>query len=797
MPSRNSDHDKFESRTDRSAGEGRRYIVRKHTAPAAKINAGSTVYRCDRLAILWSWKWKPLLESEEIRIANGSHVVYISDVAGHGRRTANNAPKRRSGPAERVEQAGSCAMPGAAGTLRTTLAFCAVSATWTGVCPAQTREAVAEPDVSPKYLSLTQFDAYLELKADYTHREVRQDSGGPYRRPFDQTNREWTVEERLGFRLGGVVLDPSLLSFGGDLSFALTQNRYREDGSYSDLTDQDSGHLLQYNLRANLFQGKAFSGSVYGLRQDDRISRRFQPALDQRRNGYGTSWVFNHDRIPMELSYDYLETDRTGNSDPRDDEHFTDSTFRYSADWRISERQKLKLSYEHGELKQEYQGSAESFETTRDLVTAEHQLDFGPREEHNLRTLLNWQEESGDFARDFFRVGPQMTLKHRDNLQSIYKYQFNRERYEGLDVESQRADFQIIHQVYANLTTVLDVFALYEHVEDDTDTRQYGASVDWQYNRRNPYGHLYANLALAYDTEEVDGDDGRRLVLDEAQTFRDPGDVILRNRNAVYTTVVVTDSSGSIFLRKDLDYTVVQREDVTRLVRLPGGRIADGDTVLVDYQFRTPADGELDTIRVDFSVEQRLGNGITPYYRLSFRNQEDDTSTGFTQQADRTDHHRLGINYETERYRVGAEVEIFDDTIEPYNAFHVDGLLHVWRQTDHALDAAARCSRFFFDDADDRRNVTLIDVDVNQRWRLSDSVSTLARVGYRFEDDSVDGYTHAWDVNTGLEYALGDLSGELTLEYDRLMLPESDDEGFGAFVRIRREFPDLLRRGGP
>ena len=240
----------------------------------------------------------------------------------------------------------------------------------------------------PKYLSLTQFDAYLELKAEYTHRKVDTDGQPPLWRDTRQTNREWEIQERLGLSLGGVVLDPSFLTFGGDLSFALTQSRYEERGPLLDLSDRDQGLLLQYNLRANLFAGKKISGSVYGLQQDDRLNRRFQPTLDQRRNGFGTNWLFNDAKLPMELSYDYLETDRTGNTDKRDDEHFTESTLRYRADWLISERQKLNFSYEHAENKQEYQGSANAFDTTRDLFTIEHKLDFGPEGRH--RACVRW-----------------------------------------------------------------------------------------------------------------------------------------------------------------------------------------------------------------------------------------------------------------------------------------------------------------------------------------------------------------------------------------------------------------------
>jgi hypothetical protein len=374
----------------------------------------------------------------------------------------------------------------------------------------------------------------------------------------------------------------------------------------------------------------------------------------------------------------------------------------------------------------------------------------------------------------------------------MYKYQFNRERYAGLDIETQRIDFQLVHQAYANLTTTVDLFGLHEDIEDDINTTQYGGSVDWQYNRRNSLGHFYGNLALAYDTEDVSGDNGRRVVLDEAHTFRDPFAMVLRNRNVILGTIVVTDTTNRRFYRIGVDYTVIPQGSAMRVRRVRTGQIADGDTVLIDYQIRTPTDGQLDTVRVDFSIEQRFTGGLTPYYRLSYRNQEDDVSTGFPQRADRTDHHRLGINYEAKRFNLGAELEIFDDTIDPYDAFHVNGLVHLLQHPDHTLDASTRWSWLTFGGGLDDRDVTMIDVELDHRWRLSDALSTVERVAYRFEDDSVAGDTHAWDLTAGLEYAMGDLTGELTFEYDRLHLPDSEEDDYGVYFMMRREFPDVL-----
>ncbi len=647
--------------------------------------------------------------------------------------------------------------------------------------------------------NLQHADAYLDLRGDYRDSRVDSSRGASFGGDREQRNREWRLEEALGLSLAGSVVAPEFISYRAEVSFALTQNRFTEHGAVADRTESETGRLLLYDFRLNFLPGKKLSGSAYGQRRDDRVSRRFQPTLDERRTRLGTSWTWADHRFPMELSYDFSRTDRKGNRERRDDEEFVEHLLRYRVSWLINEHHRFKFSYEHSEREQEYQGLGQRFETTRDLFTIEHQLDFGAGHANSLRTLVHWQEETGAFARDLFEIGPQLIIKHSDSLQTLYKYQFKRERYFALDVETHRADYQLIHQWYENLTTTFTGFGLYEEIADEVNTTQYGASIDWQYNRKNRFGRLYANLALAYDTEDVSGDDGRRLVLDETHTFRDPVDLTLLNRNVVRSGMVVTDAANRRVFTPGVDYTVIRQGTVTRIGRISSGAIADGDTVLVDYQYDTPADGRLDTIRVDFSLEQRFSIGLTPYYRFSYRNQEDDSTLGFARRTDLTDHHRLGVNYDGKRFRLGAEYEVFDDTIEPYDAFHVNGLVHLIQSRDHSLDASTRISRLFFGGSPggpggggDDRDVTLIDVTLDHRWRLGRALSTVGRLSYRLEEDSRDGTTQGWDATVGLEYAIGALTSSLTFEYDRLDLPRSEDEEFGVFIRVRRDFSNVL-----
>ena len=142
----------------------------------------------------------------------------------------------------------------------------------------------------------------------------------------------------------------------------------------------------------------------------------------------------------------------------------------------------------------------------------------------------------------------------------------------------------------------------------------------------------------------------------------------------------------------------------------------------------------------------------------------------------------------------GKQYKFRTAPVDPYDAFHINGVLHMLQGPDHTLDASARLSRLFFEGGVDDRNVTMLDVELDHRWRMADSLSTVERVAYRLEEDSIDGTTHAWDVTAGLEYAMGDFSGELTFEYDRLDLFHSEEDNYGVYLRLRRELPDVLGR---
>jgi hypothetical protein len=152
------------------------------------------------------------------------------------------------------------------------------------------------------------------------------------------------------------------------------------------------------------------------------------------------------------------------------------------------------------------------------------------------------------------------------------------------------------------------------------------------------------------------------------------------------------------------------------------------------------------------------------------------------------------VRYQKNRFGAGAELEVWDDSIEPYEAYHLNVSYRILQQGRHTLDATGRYSRYFFDGGLDNRSVDWLDLALDHRWQIRRDFSTFERFNYRWQDDSIRGTTNGWDVTAGADYVIGELTAQLSVEYDRLEVPGSIEDDLGIYLRVRREFPNVLGR---
>ncbi len=650
-------------------------------------------------------------------------------------------------------------------------------------------------DGPPLKVDELSFDVGFDMELG--RRRVAQRNIGRYGRDWVQTNVTHRFDETIGVQGAGSALGERFLQYQFSARYRLRQDYYRESRPGRDLRDYTNGDLLEYDARVTLFPAGKVTVNVFASQLDDRIPRMFLPSLDRRRERYGGEILYNDRVLPMRLTFESLwEELEAGRGEYFDDERRGERTLRYEATWQPSEWHRLRLEYEYLDRREQYSGTDARYDTTRNYLTLDHVLMFGSDRRSRLETLARFQEESGDLARDVYELAPQLRLQHTDWLATNYRLQWLKESYEGLDLRLFRGDVGADVRLGESLDTSFNVYALKQDGDrGGNDTTEWGALATAAFRKESDLGRFSATLSYNHATVRADGGGSDGIVISESVTFRDPLPVYLARTDVRYGSVVVTDSNRARTYLLGRDYSLLQVGRYMAINRIRTGNIADRQTVLVTYRYRAFDGYELDRDRFDVRVQHEFKNGLTPYYAGTVQAESLDRARLVSYVPRDIQRHRLGLTYRQKKWSVGGEFEYNDDHIDPYKAIHLNFDAVVLDKPPHSLGTRGNFSFFRFDGTGqvDARDTSLLDLGLTYRVLLTQALEASTTAAYRFEDDSLEGLTHGIDLTAAINWRIGLFTLSFELEYDLLDLPSSSDEGFTAWLRLRREIPLIGR----
>ena len=660
--------------------------------------------------------------------------------------------------------------------------------------PARTNTDAATPRSGPPLFDFDSLSFELGFEGTYDGRKTRSDG---WRRDWHQTNRALRLEETVGLRGSGALFGEKIALFDFALEGGLTQERFSESRPGPNLDERTHGDLLEYDLSFTLLPQGTVSVHAFATRADTRVPRAFQPSLDRTLERYGADVFVHHRTFPMRFTFEHVWDEFTSRTERlRDSEERGRDTFRYEGTWQISERHSLQLEYQYDDRREQYSGGRTHFDTTRNYIVLNHTLRFGDAGRNVWESLARFQGETGDLARDVAEVFTRLRLQHTDALATNYRAQFLRESFHELTTRTWRGDVGLTHQLGDTLVSSLQLYGLQQNADQNADFSEWGGTASASYSRDNRLGRFSANLSynhVATDTQ----DGGRRgVVIGESVTFRDPLPGYLVHTDVDLLSILVADARGARTYLPGRDYLVVRLQRYTAIQRIPTGAIADRQTVLVSYTYRVFGDYDISRDRIDFRAQQDFDFGLTPYYAASVQNENIDDSRYVRFDSRNVNRHRLGATYRQKRWSLGLEYEYNDDTFDPYQALHFNGDVVLWHTARGQLDGNGALSRFWFDGTNGlaSRDTTLLDLGVSYRYLFARSLEGNATALYRYEDDSIYGITHGVDLLAALEWKLGYFALRFEAEYDALDLPNSADDGFAVWLKLKREIPLVARK---
>jgi len=356
-----------------------------------------------------------------------------------------------------------------------------------------------------------------------------------------------------------------------------------------------------------------------------------------------------------------------------------------------------------------------------------------------------------------------------------------------IDEKSTMGSATLEHQLYESLTSQFQLNAQRQKFGSGLDIERLGGFAGFDYRKKNPFGVLLANYRFFAQEEKRSGGQQTFEILDERRTFNDPEPIVLSNTNIAVASLFVTAEDRTTLFREGEDYRLRVVGDQVEIERVPTGRIADGQTVMIDYRYDVGGDFTLNTRSQHFGLRENFAFGLSPYYRLRWQDQtlSPEDATGVT--PDDITAHLYGAEYSKGPLRMTAEFEHYDSTVNPFEATRLSADLRHrfasgltgsiqgrWSDIERML-VPLRETKFFT-------------LEGRVRHPITPKFSVEAAALYRRERDSLNGNDEGVDFDFTLEWFLRQTEVRVKYKFGKFDDNFAQNDTSSLFVQVKRKF---------
>jgi hypothetical protein len=645
------------------------------------------------------------------------------------------------------------------------------------------------PSRSPgiRALELSDISGHADFIVRHRERDLKSKTG-----TSETRSKETIFEESLSLRTDGYVLHPNLLEFGLGTVFGLVQEDFQEvvDGRKRD--DSHSGDLLEFDLDARIFKKRAYPTTVFAHRRRGLVARPFLPSLETTTTRYGLTSQYVSKKTPLSLQFSH--TDATLNplfisGTTEEDGRQKNTELRFEAGYHFNDYHTLSLVYEHESVEEE----PFKLDYDADEVTLTHQLEFGDQRQHRVRSELDYLNQRGSIDIERARWREDLRLKHSDTLQSLFHLEaLDRTRggrsrdVPRIEERSLYVSGSLRHQLFQSQTSQLQLFAQKQEFEPELEVTRWGGQASINYRKTNPWGQLQADYSLRVERNDHEGSTRANESIDEVHTFRDPDPITLGSRNVIVGSITVRAEDRVTIYQRGWDYSIRTVGNLVEIQRMSGGRIADGETVLVDYLFEFGGTFQLDTVNHNFGIRQDFDIGLAPYYRFESQDQRLSPASATGAIAEDITAHVVGLEYRKPALRFYAEYEDRDSTINPYVSTRLgSSYTHRFKSgAETALHARWTDMRH---GAPNERDINLLMLEGRHRHPITPDLTFEGSVLYRDGEDSVSDDTEGVDVSLSLEWFVRETKIRLSLKHSEYEDAFTWNDSSALFVHVRRD----------
>lgn len=296
---------------------------------------------------------------------------------------------------------------------------------------------------------------------------------------------------------------------------------------------------------------------------------------------------------------------------------------------------------------------------------------FDPKENLLFRSYLSYRSQAGSMVYDRFQANENLTVKLPYRFMFVSNYGNNTFIQENQRTQTQTIKNTISHKLFLSLNTNLNYeYRKTDHLAYQEEDRIFGGSV--YYTKKIPVkGKLNLSYHYKRQNHRTESEPTSFQVIDEHQVLSDGQIALLERPYAEATSVTVRDETGAIIYILNIDYILIERGNYIEIQRFPGGQIANGSSVYIDYIVNLPETNSYDSNLHRFSGSISILNGLFEIYThlthqdfVRLENVDLLILNYLTQ-------YRYGARFDLKFISGGCEYENYQSTIIPYEMMRV------------------------------------------------------------------------------------------------------------------------------
>ncbi len=421
--------------------------------------------------------------------------------------------------------------------------------------------------------------------------------------------------------------------------------------------------LKGLNIKSTFFSNSLVTISTLFSFNENYSNRENLTNLKSNGKRWGSSLLLKLKNLPITINYEDLKFNQkeieTGFSYKMEQKNLNVNAIK-----SFGKNDRTEMRYTNSDyIRKEYNNS--QLRNQNNNISLQSQIYFDSEKKYLFNSYLYNNNQAGNNNYNIFNVTESLLLKLPHHLQFNSDYNLY-----NLNIEAQKSNLSkisstLIHTLFKSLTTNIG----YEYSnKNHTFYREVRNSKKFNinYTKKIPTGLLNLSYQFMHLNDQMNSESILLPVLNEQYVLTD-GNIVLIERPFIdLRTVVVKDETGTIPYRLDFDYILIKQGEFTEIQRMPGGQIANGASIFVDYVAIQSGSYKYDAISNRINVNISVLKGlINAYSHITIQNYKNVEFTDF-----------LTLNY-LEQYFYGSNIDVgfadggieFDhylSTITPY-----------------------------------------------------------------------------------------------------------------------------------